>query len=122
MVSLLLQILHTFSNYTYFDSSQADKKKKEGNRLYNNRNYRCALQRYSEAIGNNYIKTFLKSTSNYVVLKYNIHTYNDFLYYRIMSRVSSLLRQPFSVSLDTIPVHTSPSGRQILSGIRYGFR
>ena len=40
-----------FSINTYFDSSQADKKKQEGNRLYKDKNYRGALQRYSEAIG-----------------------------------------------------------------------
>ena len=52
-----------FTINTYFDSRQADKKKKEGNRLYNNKNFRGALQRYSEAIGNDYIKTSLGSTS-----------------------------------------------------------
>ena len=53
---LLLQMFIHFSINTYFDSSQADKKKQEGNRLYNNKNYRDALQRYSEAIGKDYIK------------------------------------------------------------------
>ena len=58
----MLQILIHFSINTYFDSSQADKKKQEGNRLYKDKNYRGALQRYSEAIGNDYIETFLDST------------------------------------------------------------
>ena len=31
--------------------SQADQKKEEGNQLYKTKNYREALQRYSEAIG-----------------------------------------------------------------------
>ena len=60
----MLQMLIHFSINTYFDSSQADKKKQEGNRLYKDKNYRGALQRYSEAIGNNYIQAFLQSTSN----------------------------------------------------------
>ena len=46
--------------YHIFCFSQADQKKEEGNQLYKTKNYRDALQRYSEAIGNFYSLTITK--------------------------------------------------------------
>ena len=45
--------------------SQADQKKEEGNQLYKTKNYREALQRYSEAIGK--YKYFLDHFRIYLV-------------------------------------------------------
>ena len=44
-------VVHILKHYIFY-FSQADQRKEEGNQLYKTKNYRDALQRYSEAIGN----------------------------------------------------------------------
>ena len=59
--------------YHIFCFSQADQKKEEGNQLYKTKNYRDALQRYSEAIGN-----FLTISKKFVVKIFEFPSFDKY--------------------------------------------